>query len=616
MRQVWAQTSLLRDYALLSLATIMLFVLVSFWVIAQSLDDYAQNIRHEMETEATRIDRALIIEVEHASYLLESLGRQVLYIGPQNKEDIARLLKAFETNNSGTAILSWINQDQMLEVSSNSGVRGKPVDVSDRDYLKKSLTAPWKAQIGRPITGRITRKLVLPIALGVNDYTGKYIGTIMISLELSLLRDKLASAIRRDDLSFALMSKSRIPLLSSVNDPNFIDDHFSDADLQAATNTEHGSSFLVHGNWLSQSDPKLFSMYLISSNYPFVILLSQSKPVSLGDLRLVLFPKLLQVGLVAFFLLAMLWMIRTRVIQPVTQLTDIADHISLGKLEHAPLNVGPVEIQLLSRKIIKIGQYIASRLTVEQEQRNKLVFFKRAKEAAELSNRIKVEFLSAMSSEIRTPLNTIVGFSEVMKNQLYGPLENSRYWQYAVDIHRASESLQMLVSDVVALTRAEASLQEVHERPLDVPQLLSRLARQVGEMLKRDEITLETRFGDGLPRLLMDETRLKQMVLNLVANAAESTPPGGTIHIGARMDNESKDGPFFIISISDPGMPVARRRGEMTGGGGVEAVPFSSLGLPLTKALVAMHQATLEIESPPGKPRHVLLRFSKERILA
>jgi signal transduction histidine kinase len=615
MRQVWAQTSLLRDYALLSLATILLFVLVSFWVIAQSLDDYAQNIRHEMETEATRIDRALIIEMEHAAYLLESLGRQVLFIGPEKKEDIARLLKAFETTSSGSVILSWVNQDQFIEVSSNTGVRGKPVDVSDRDYLKKSLTAPWKMQIGRPIRGRISSMRVLPAAIGINDYTGKYIGTIVVSISLDQLRAKLAEAVRRDDLSFALMSKSKIPILSSTESESFIEERFSANDLQNVTRIDHGSGFLVQGNWLSQSKPKLFSMFLSSNNYPFVILLSQSKPVSLGDLRLVLFPKLLQVGLVAFFLLAMLWMIRTRVIQPVTQLTDIADHIALGKLEHQPLTVGPVEIQLLSRKIIKIGQYIASRLSVEEEQRSKLVFFKRSKEAAEFSNRIKVEFLSAMSSEIRTPLNTIVGFSEVMKNQLYGPLENSRYWQYAVDIHRASESLQMLVTDVVALTRAEASLQDVHERPLDVPQLLSRMARQVGELLKRDEITLETSFADGLPRLLMDETRLKQMVLNLVANAAESTPPGGTIHIAAQLDTISKEGPFFVITISDPGMPVARRRGDFSQSSSTDAVPFSSLGLPLTKALVAMHQATLDIDSLPGKPRHVVLRFGKERIL-
>ncbi len=615
MRFVWAQTSLLRDYALLSLATIVLFVLVSFWVIAQSLDDYAQNIRNEMETEATRIDRALILEVEHASYLLESLGRQILYVGPDRKEDIARLLKSFESNSSGSAILAWIDADQMLVVSSNRGVISKPVDVSDRDYLKKSLTAPWKIQIGRRIYGRTSRKWVLPIAIGVNDYTGKYIGTIVISLELSNLKQTLEAAVQRKDLGFSLITKTMIPLLTSTeNETDFIESRFSEAQLREAAQRERGVGFVVKGSWLSQSVPKLFSMYLTSSNYPFIILLSQVKPVTFAQLQPVLFPKLLQVGLVFLFLLAMLWMIRTRIIQPVSQLGDIADQISLGRLEHAALRFGPVEIQQLSQKIIKIGQYIADRLQVEEEQRDKLVFFKQAKETAELSNRIKVEFLSAMSSEIRTPLNTIVGFSEVMKNQLYGPLENSRYWQYAVDIHRASESMQLLVGDVVALTRAEASLQETHEKPLDVPLLANRLARQLSDVLKKDEISLEVRMPESMPRLLMDETRLKQILLNLIANAAEATPAGGTVHLSARLDEQAKSGVQFVITVSDPGMPVARRRGDFAASSH-DSVPFSTLGLPLTKALVAMHQATLEIESAPGRPRQVTLRFGKERII-
>lgn len=615
MRFGWAQTSLLRDYALLSLATIVLFVLVSFWVIAQSLDDYAQNVRNEMETEATRIDRALILEVEHSSYLIESLGRQILYIGPDHKEDIARLLKSFESNSSGS-IFAWIDADQLLQVSSNRGVMPKPVDVSDRDYLKKSLTAPWKMQIGRRIYGRTSRKWVLPIALGVNDYTGKYIGTIVVSLDLNNLRAKLDEAMQRQDLSFSLITKTMIPLLTSAaNDSEFVENRFNEAQLREAAQKEHGVGFVVKGSWLSQTAPKLFSMSLTSSNYPFIILVSQTRPVTLGQLQPVLFPKLLQVGLVFLFLLAMLWMIRTRIIQPVQRLGDIADQINLGRLEHSPLRFGPVEIQQLSQKIIKIGQYIADRLQVEQEQRDKLVFFKQAKETAELSNRIKVEFLSAMSSEIRTPLNTIVGFSEVMKNQLYGPLENSRYWQYAVDIHRASESMQGLIGDVVALTRAEASLQETHEKPLDVPLLANRLARQLSDVLKRDEISLEVRVPEAMPRLLMDESRLKQILLNLIANAAEATPSGGTVHLSARVDMDVKHGPQFVISVSDPGMPATRRRGDFAASATTDTVPFSTLGLPLTKALVAMHQATLELESMPGRPRHVVLRFGKERII-
>ncbi len=619
MGNVKTRTSLLQDFALLSFVTVVLFLLASTWVIYQSLEDYSQNLLQSMETEATRSDRALIIELEHSSYLLESLGRQIVHVGPQNKEEIARLLKAFESNQSINAVLSWIDADQKLAVSSNRGVVAKPVDVSDRDYMKKSLTSPWKVQIGRPIdNARISRKRVLPVALGINDYTGKYLGTLLVAIDLQNLEDKLKTVIQRKDVDFAVVSNTFLPIIQSNKDEDFMSRFFPSTLLQTLKLEAHTTGNISTGEWFSEDKPKIFSIYQVSAGYPFVQLLVLNRPISFSDVQEYILPKLVQAALVGIFLILSLWMIRTRVIDPVLQLSEMVDHITRGELNIEPVQQGPREVVQLSQRLHKVAQYIGERLRAEQEQRNKLSVFRKAKDSAELSNRIKIEFLSAMSSEIRTPLNTIVGFSEVMKNQLYGPLENSRYWQYAVDIHRAGYALKVLIEDVLSLSKAEATLSELHEKPIDVPTLLSKTIRHAADDLKQRGVNVELRVEENLPRLIMDENRMKQIAMNLLSNAVRHTPSGGTILIESSLDSSSKSGAEFVISFTDYGNKNAVKKSDPQD---IDAstdllAGLSSLGIPLTKALLAMHQATMDIENIPGKPKRVTIRFPKERLIS
>lgn len=617
MRLLWARTSLLQDFALLSFVTVALFLLVSFWVVYQSLEDYGQNLLQTMETEATRADRAMIIELEHASYLLESLGRQIVHVGPEDKEEIARLLKSFQSTASVNSVLSWIGPDQHLQVSSNRGVVEKTVDVADRDYLKKSLTSPWKVQIGRPIYGRVSRAHVLPVALGINDYTGKYLGTILISMNLQTLEEKIGAVIQHPDIDFAVVSTTLIPLMQSSDDQDFMARFFPLSLLKTLTTKPHSTGNLSTGEWFSDEAPKRFAIYQTSASFPFIQLLVLNRKITFADVQKYVLPKLLQAALVGLFLILTLWLVRVRVIKPVQQLSLMADEISRGNLDAAPVRQGPLEVIALSDRLKKIGQYISERLRAEHEQRNKLSVFRKAKESSEMSNRIKVEFLSAMSSEIRTPLNTIVGFSEVMKNQLYGPLENSRYWQYAVDIHRAGVALKVLIEDVLSLSKAEATVNEVHEKPVDAPMLLSKTLRLVADDLKHRGAHVELKVQENLPRLIMDENRLRQILMNLLSNAVRHTPSGGTILIDVALDETNKSGTEYTISFMDYGNKVDSNKPKDKE---IDAstdllTELSSLGIPLTKALLAMHQATLETEVIPGKPKRVTIRFPHERLV-
>src|SRR5277367_221662 len=121
MKAKWSKPSLLRDFAVLAALIVFVLSLVSLWVTYETYQDHSERIVKQLETEATRIDRAMILEIEHASYLLEALGRQVAHMDPSDLNSIALLLRSFDTTATLHHVFSWIDDKQNNVVSSNKG---------------------------------------------------------------------------------------------------------------------------------------------------------------------------------------------------------------------------------------------------------------------------------------------------------------------------------------------------------------------------------------------------------------------------------------------------------------------------------------------------------------
>jgi signal transduction histidine kinase len=313
-----------------------------------------------------------------------------------------------------------------------------------------------------------------------------------------------------------------------------------------------------------------------------------------------------------------LWVVRLRILKPVAELTDIAAGITRGDMYRPPIQSSTAEVAMLAQQIKKLSDYLKEIRRIEDEKENKNLMLQRGKESAELSNKIKIEFLTAMSHELRTPLNTIVGFSEIMKNQLYGPLENTQYWQYAQDIHEAAQHLQSLVDDVLALSNAEAGMLDLQEKPVDIRFILNKCLRLVAERLAEQKLHVELKMPDVMPRLLVDELRLKQIIVNLILNTANHSTEDSHIIIAVTIDKDKKESETFCISFIDLGSrggATAAKAAQNRARAKAHKTELSNLGIPLTKALVSMHQATLDIVNQPGKPLVVNLRFPQERIV-
>ena len=286
---------------------------------------------------------------------------------------------------------------------------------------------------------------------------------------------------------------------------------------------------------------------------------------------------------------------------------------------------GSLELNLRDGRWLKVSERanqdggtvaIVSDITELKEREEAL---RAARDLAEQASRSKSEFLANMSHELRTPLNAIIGFSEVMKNQVFGPMDNERYLGYAADITDSGQHLLGIISDILEVSKAEGGKLELDEEEVDVAAACEGAARLFTQQTLERGIEMTVKTADYLPPLRADKTKIKQILLNLISNAVKFTPEGGEVTVTARIDGDGA----MILAVADTGIGIAEEdMAKAVSAFGQVASSHTrnhegmGLGLPLTMALVELHGATLELDSAPGKGTTATVHFPASRVVS
>jgi two-component system cell cycle sensor histidine kinase PleC len=243
-----------------------------------------------------------------------------------------------------------------------------------------------------------------------------------------------------------------------------------------------------------------------------------------------------------------------------------------------------------------------------QEQLSELARkYEAEKVRAEGANQAKSEFLANMSHELRTPLNAINGFSEIMVGEMYGPLGDRRYHDYARDILSSGQHLLALINDVLDMSKIEAGKMSLRFEPLSLDEVSEDAVRLVRNRAESSGLVLDCHFGPELPEVEADYRAVKQILLNLLSNAVKFTPRGGRITVSAERQ-ESLLGERVRVSVHDTGIGIApadlerlARPFEQIETQHAKTQQGTGLGLALTKSLVEMHGGLLDLRSAPGR---------------
>ncbi len=220
----------------------------------------------------------------------------------------------------------------------------------------------------------------------------------------------------------------------------------------------------------------------------------------------------------------------------------------------------------------------------------------------EAASRHKSEFLANMSHELRTPLNAVIGFSEILREQMFGEL-NARQLEYVDDVLEAGRHLLSLINDVLDISKVEAGHMELDLADVSLSETLKSGLTMQEERATRGAVTLALEASPAEIVLRADERKLRQIVVNLLSNAVKFTPPGGHVHISAHVKDS-----IVEVAVADTGPGIAEDEREsifevfQQGRGGTVALRSegSGLGLPLARRFVELHGGRLWVESAPG----------------
>ena len=243
----------------------------------------------------------------------------------------------------------------------------------------------------------------------------------------------------------------------------------------------------------------------------------------------------------------------------------------------------------------------------------------KARLRAEAASQAKSEFLANMSHELRTPLNAILGFSEIMKGEVFGNLGSPQYVEYANHIHGSGQHLLGLINDVLDLSRIEAGRFVIRATEIDVGEAVRSALSLFEVRAAEGKISLKFENDPRLPLLLADERAMRQILLNLISNAVKFTPAGGTVTAFARRTA----GGGMELGVIDTGVGIdpadVNAVFEAFGQGQHDIAvreKGTGLGLPIVRGLVEAHGGKVVLTSQLGQGTTVTCTFPRERMTA
>jgi PAS domain S-box-containing protein len=240
------------------------------------------------------------------------------------------------------------------------------------------------------------------------------------------------------------------------------------------------------------------------------------------------------------------------------------------------------------------------------------------REKAEAASKAKSAFLANMSHELRTPLNAIIGMSQILRDEMFGPVGSARYLEYARDIESSGQHLLDLINDVVDLSKIEAGHWQLDERAIHLPRTVDAVSTMIGDRARAADVRLEADLPDNLPLLIGDERAVRQILLNLLSNAIKFTPAGGSITVSATAGSDG-----IRVRVADTGIgiapediPRALSRFGQVDNAVTKRSRGAGLGLTLASDLMGLHGGRLQLESAPERGTVITLAFPTERTVA
>jgi signal transduction histidine kinase len=604
--------SLSRDYFIFASVIIATVLVLSSFIGVLIYNSNVHNVTRILAIESERIDKTILEDFDYANRISVYMGKQISEEGHASPEFIFNLFQ----KTSGTqykarnlfswSLFDWVDDKNLQTVNSRNGISKSPADMSHREYTKTSRQYPWTLQLSKPAIGNPSGKWVIPAATGVVDKDGKYLGAIAVGFNIQQFVEKLVPIVAVSNVSYLVIDQARNIIIQSTDnnlDPK--SDYFINLLSDNSVFEE------AYGNLDDpiKSGDIIYTHYRKMQDYPYIILTGFNKYYINKVFYADFLPRVLELfGMAAFFLI-LLFIFRKRVVAPIVNLSEAADKIMHGEFLKKMPRMPNYETTNLAKQLIYLQAYIRRLQRIDK----KLL---KAKREAEQASRAKSDFLAQMSHEFRTPLNGIIGYSEVIKSEIFGPVANKKYIEYANDICASGNQLLSLINDVLDISKMETNNFEIKEQNVNVQEVIHEIIEILAQIAQKKNIKITLHLPNEPCIILADKRRMKQIVIHLLSNAIKFSNPDSEVSVTLR----SNEGVYLIFSdngigIAQEDIPVLLGKLGHSKSALTRESEGTGLGLWLTKALVEAHNGTISIDSELKKGTIVRVFFPKNRVV-
>jgi two-component system, NtrC family, sensor kinase len=347
---------------------------------------------------------------------------------------------------------------------------------------------------------------------------------------------------------------------------------------------------------------KVLSAYATVRPIKWKVFVDQPLSEALAPLRSSLWRTAILLGAFLLVAVAASLLLARRLVRPVRRMQLAAERIGAGAYnERITMSRGD-ELGSLADEFNRMAASLQESYA-ELEQKVE----ERTRELAEKSRQLEVvskhksDFLANMSHELRTPLNAIVGFSQVLREKLFGEV-NDKQEEYLDDILSSANHLLALINDILDLSKVEAGQVELELSTFSLSEAVERGVIMVRERAMKNGVELTLEPDPGVDLVEGDERRIRQVIFNLLSNAVKFTPEGG--HVGVSTAAENGE---IRVAVADTGPGIAPEDKErifeefQQTDIGAEQREGTGLGLALSKRLVELHGGKIWVESAVGK---------------
>ena len=289
---------------------------------------------------------------------------------------------------------------------------------------------------------------------------------------------------------------------------------------------------------------------------------------------------------------------------------DLKDRCKDGSFFWAAVTIAPIhddEGQIVN--LVASHKDISERKAAETAMREAML-------RTEIANRAKGELLANMSHELRTPLNAIIGFSSMMNEGVYGPIENPQYDEYSKIINSSACHLLDIINDILDVSAIEAGKLSLNEETFAVDEVITSTLMLIEQRALEGGVLVSSDITTDAPYLFADARRFKQIVLNLVSNAVKFTLKDGKVQVDYSI-NENGCPTLCVtdtgIGMDADGVALALTQFGQADSGHTRKYEGTGLGLPLTLGLVEMHGGTMDVQSAKGLGTSITVVLPKER---